>query len=309
MAAPFEFVGGGNEFHNFEVDFDFSEDMVKELEELNRIIESARDDRELEEMINAMQISQDKLVECKQESDVPTHKGFAEEKQEERHEYFSPTGVRMAQEPWEFFRRMGSPRHVVAPMVDQSELAYRMLCRGFGAQLCYTPMIHSRCFVEDANYRERIFDTCPEDRPLIVQFCGDNPDTLLAAARLVQDRCDAVDLNLGCPQGIARKGHYGAFLLEETDLVCGIVRAFSENLDIPVTCKIRLLPSLQDTLKLAQALQNAGCALLTVHGRTKEQNKQRTGTVDWAAISRIKQYLNIPVVANGGIACYADIDW
>jgi tRNA-dihydrouridine synthase 1 len=61
---------------------------------------------------------------------------------------------------------------IVAPMVDHSGLAYRMLCRKYGAQLVYTQMFHARMFTESEEYRKNNFQTCPEDRPLIVQFCG-----------------------------------------------------------------------------------------------------------------------------------------
>lgn len=93
---------------------------------------------------------------------------------------------------------------------------------------------------------------------------------------MVQHMCDAVDLNLGCPQDIARRGRYGSFLLEETELITSIVRTLHEGLDIPVTCKIRCLPTLEATIALARALQDAGCQMLTVHGRTKEENKVGT---------------------------------
>jgi tRNA-dihydrouridine synthase 1 len=73
--------------------------------------------------------------------------------------------------------------------------------------------------IEDKTYIEKNFTTCKEDRPLFVQFCANDPDVLLKAAKLVEDRCDAVDINCGCPQGIAKKGHYGSFLLEEPDLI------------------------------------------------------------------------------------------
>ena len=84
-------------------------------------------------------------------------------------------------------------------MVDQSELPYRMMTRKYGAQVCYTPMFHSRLFINDARYRAKMFTPCKEDRPLVVQFCANDPEVLLEAAKYVENDCDAVDINLGCP--------------------------------------------------------------------------------------------------------------
>ncbi len=195
---------------------------------------------------------------------------------------------------------------VVAPMVDQSELAFRMLCRRYGATLCYTPMLHARLFCEHAAYRHEYFTTCPADRPLFVQFCGNDRHLLLDAAARVQDDGDAIDLNLGCPQHIARRGRYGAFLLEEGELLAGIVSHLATHLHVPVTCKIRLLPTLARTLELARLLEASGCALLTVHGRTREQKGERSGACDWSAIRKIKEALSIPVIANGGVGTFAE---
>ena len=197
---------------------------------------------------------------------------------------------------------------VCAPMVDQSELPFRMLCRKYGVKLCWTPMLHSRLFAENEKYRKEKFTTCEGDRPLVVQFCGNEPETILRAAKLVEDKCDAVDLNLGCPQGIARKGNYGSFLLEDADLLERIVSHLDKNLSIPVTCKIRLLPAgIDATIDLCKRLEAAGCALLTVHGRTRFQNKQLVGSCNWNAIKAIKEALDIPVLANGGTAGYDDL--
>eukprot|EP00928_Gymnodinium_smaydae_P038446 TRINITY_DN26520_c0_g1_i1.p1 TRINITY_DN26520_c0_g1~~TRINITY_DN26520_c0_g1_i1.p1 ORF type:complete len:402 (-),score=44.36 TRINITY_DN26520_c0_g1_i1:203-1408(-) len=208
-----------------------------------------------------------------------------------------------------FFDKIGRPRWIVAPMVDQSELPFRLLTRRYGAQLCFTPMVNSNQFVKSVTYRQEILNEArPEDRPLIVQFAGHDPSTLLQAARYVEHMCDAVDLNLGCPQGIARRGRYGAYLLEEEDLVVHIVQALSSKLSIPVTCKIRLFrDDLDRTLRLCQRLQDAGCSMLTVHGRTRYQNKETVGECNWEAIAAVKAAIRIPVIANGGIASFSDL--
>mmetsp|Transcript_31977 Transcript_31977/g.42354 ORF Transcript_31977/g.42354 Transcript_31977/m.42354 type:complete len:240 (+) Transcript_31977:496-1215(+) len=87
-----------------------------------------------------------------------------------------------------------------------------------------------------------------------------------------------------------------------------MVKKLKAELAVPVTCKIRLLPTEAQTLDLALAIQEAGASLLTVHGRCKEHNKHRVGTANYDMIRKIKQALKIPVICNGGIGTFEDVE-
>ncbi len=217
---------------------------------------------------------------------------------------------------YEWYRSIGSPKYVVAPMVDASELAYRMLTRRYGANLVYTQMFNATMFADDKVYRKVNWETCPQDRPLVVQFAGHDPDKLLRSAKYVEDHCDAVDINLGCPQGIAKKGRYGAFLMEELDLLAEIVSTLAKNLKVPVTCKTRIYKNadgsgdFERSIRLLETLVNAGASLITIHGRTREEKGQHVKHADWDMIRRIKDHFRgrVPVVANGGIGSMDDVN-
>ncbi|KAK1439011.1 hypothetical protein QVD17_04826 [Tagetes erecta] len=208
---------------------------------------------------------------------------------------------------WSHWKKLGQPKLIVAPMVDNSELPFRMLCRKYGAEAAYTPMLHSRIFSDNAKYRSQEFTTCKEDRPLFVQFCANNPETLLEAARRVEAYCDYVDINLGCPQRIARRGNYGAFLMDNLPLIKSLVEMLAYNLNVPVSCKIRVFPDLQDTLNYAKMLEDAGCSLLAVHGRTRDEKDGKKIRANWDAIRAVKNALKIPVLANGNIRHMDDV--
>ena len=147
------------------------------------------------------------------------------------------------------------------------------------------------------------------DRPLFVQFCANDPDEYLTAAKYVQPFCDAVDLNLGCPQGIARKGHYGAFLQEDWDLVYKLINKLHTSLDIPVTAKMRILETKEKTLDYAKVILSAGASIITVHGRQREQKGHKTGLADWSVIRYLRDSLppETVIFANGNILQRDDI--
>ena len=114
--------------------------------------------------------------------------------------------------------------------------------------------------------------------------------------------CDAVDLNLGCPQHIARKGHYGAYLMiteKDRELVTEMISAAKNHHHI--TVKIRVFEDIDKTVDYAKKIEAAGASALTVHGRTIEQKRDLTGIASWEHIRKVKEELKIPIIANGNI--------
>ena len=167
-------------------------------------------------------------------------------------------------------------------------------------------MIHARLFVESPKHREEIFTTCAADRPLLVQFCANDPDMLLEAAKMVAPVCDGVDINFGCPQRIAKKGRYGAFLMDDWATIDALIRKLDEELPVPVTAKIRVYDDLETSVKYAQMVEAAGAQLVAVHGRTREQKRAADVRANWAYIAEIKKTLKVPVLANGDVRTLAE---
>ncbi|KAF9380471.1 tRNA-dihydrouridine(16/17) synthase [NAD(P)(+)]-like protein [Mortierella sp. AD011] len=219
---------------------------------------------------------------------------------------------------WEFYKSIGSPKYIVAPMVDQSELAWRILSRRYNAQLCYTPMFNARIFSHEEKYRDEHWEGLknglggggPNDRPLFTQFCANDPEHLLNAALLVAPYCDAVDINLGCPQHIARRGHYGSFLMEDWPLISSMISTLHKYLPIPVTAKIRVFPEAEKTVAYAKMVVEAGAQVLVVHGRLREMKGHLTGVADWEKIRLVQEAVGhlVPVIANGNILYHEDVE-
>lgn len=206
---------------------------------------------------------------------------------------------------WEWFASIGSPKYILGPMVGQSELPFRVLCRRYGTPLCYTPMFVSSKFL-DKSYRDEVWSTCAQDRPLIVQFCANDPDVLLKAARLVENQCDAIDINLGCPQKVAKRQNYGAYLMDNLPLVGRLVKILATNLKIPVVCKIRRFEDPAKTLQYCLMLQNSGCSMLAIHPRTRDQKEE--ALADWSCVRALREALSIPVVVNGDMWHAEDVE-
>lgn len=188
---------------------------------------------------------------------------------------------------------------LLAPMADVTNLAFRLMCKKYGASLSFTEMISSDAVVHG---NEKTFlrgMTCKEERPFGVQLFGNCPETITSAALIIEEmfRPEIIDVNLGCPSPVITNAGCGSALLNSPDLVSNIFSDLCEDVKTPVTAKIRILENMNDTLDIANRLEESGVCGITVHGRTREQGYR--GIADHSYAKCIKEELSIPVIANG----------
>ncbi len=196
-------------------------------------------------------------------------------------------------------------------MAGFSNYAYRCILRRFGGVgLAATEMVCARGVMEmDARGEDapqRLWGVADEPRPLAVQIWDNDPDTLSAVGRrLAEDfAVSVVDINFGCPaRAVSQKAQSGSYLLQYPGRIEAIVRRVVEACDpTPVTAKIRLGPSrrLITASEVCLAVEEAGAAAVTVHGRTAKD--MYCGRADWETIAEVKQKLRrIPLIGNGDI--------
>ena len=203
-----------------------------------------------------------------------------------------------------------------APMAGFTNYAFRELLRLLGGgDLIFTEMVSARSFAEmETRGKEppdRLWGIREETQPLAVQIWDNDPDTLAHLAhKLAFDfKVSTIDLNFGCPaKQIAGKSASGSFLLQFPDRIGDIVRnVVNAAQPVPVTAKIRLGRT-RDTINaidVAQAVESAGAAGITVHGRTAADMYR--GQADWEEIAKIKPKLrSIPLIGNGDIKTVED---
>ena len=206
-------------------------------------------------------------------------------------------------------------RYIVAPMVGASELPFRILCRKYGAQLAYTPMMSAASFGSDPEYRQSEFQTTSFDRPLVCHFASNNPQEFAKAAQMAEPFADAIDLNLGCPQRTAYVGHFGSYLLDPKDrqLIIDIVKAGVAAVSIPIFVKIRLLSTYDETHELLAQLYDAGASLIAIHARVRASFERKgAGARDGPAlldqVAQLKKAFGDRIlITNGNTITYDDV--
>lgn len=189
---------------------------------------------------------------------------------------------------------------MLAPMAGITDVVLRQLIRKYSSKcLLTTEMISSEALMQKRG--GEILEYRENEYPLSFQLSGHKPQMMAKAAKMLSDRASIIDINMGCPVNKVVKGGDGSALMLTPHIAVDIVKAVKDVVDCPVTVKFRLGYTAENKnyVEFAQLMQEAGADAMTIHCRTRSQ--MYSGKADWEAIKGIKNYISVPIYANGDV--------
>ncbi|MCL2677324.1 MAG: tRNA dihydrouridine synthase DusB [Streptococcaceae bacterium] len=196
-------------------------------------------------------------------------------------------------------------RIILAPMAGINNKAFLTTAKEFGAGLVVTEMISDKGIEHRNKKTLDMMDFEGVPHPLSMQIFGGEIDTLVQAAKFVQENtvADIIDINMGCPVPKVTKNEAGSRLLLDPDKVHDVVKAVSSAIDLPLTVKIRMGWDADHLFAVenAKAIEAGGASALAMHARTRAQQYEGEAKKNWHWLDKLTDAVNIPVIGNGDV--------
>lgn len=198
----------------------------------------------------------------------------------------------------------------LAPMAGVTDTAYRIIAHDKGCPLCYAEMVSSQGIHFKNEHTLAMLQSEKGERPLAMQIFAATPEMAAEAAAYVEalGTADILDFNMGCPAPKVVKNGEGSALMRDPERATAILTAIRKAVKMPFTVKMRIGWDSEhiNVGELAQRAEAAGVDAIAVHGRTREQFY--AGHADWSQIAAVRRAVKIPVIANGDVRTYDDLD-